>query len=102
MPQTSEGADLIMATEIILPRVDMDMASGQISRWFITEGASVKKGDPLFEIETDKAAMDIDASVSGILRDLAPIGVQIPVGQTVGWIVADFGGFCRGVDCHPN
>ena len=77
-----------MAIEIILPRVDMDMTTGQISRWFFEEGASVTKGQVLFEIETDKAAMEIDATASGILRGIASTGVQVPVGSVVGWIAA--------------
>ncbi|MBZ9796397.1 pyruvate dehydrogenase complex dihydrolipoamide acetyltransferase [Mesorhizobium sp. ES1-4] len=79
-----------MPTEVILPKVDMDMATGQISRWFATEGAMVKKGDVLFEIETDKAAMEIDAPASGVLRDVTgKEGVDIPVGAPVAWIYAD-------------
>ncbi|MET2829862.1 pyruvate dehydrogenase complex dihydrolipoamide acetyltransferase [Mesorhizobium shangrilense] len=79
-----------MPTEVILPKVDMDMATGQISRWFATEGATVKKGDLLFEIETDKAAMEIDAPASGILRDVTgKEGVDIPVGAPVAWIYAE-------------
>ncbi|MBZ9857924.1 pyruvate dehydrogenase complex dihydrolipoamide acetyltransferase [Mesorhizobium sp. CA13] len=79
-----------MPTEVILPKVDMDMATGQISRWFATEGQQVKKGDVLFEIETDKAAMEIDAPASGILRDVSgKEGVDIPVGAPVAWIYAD-------------
>src|SRR5438445_1649578 len=79
-----------MPTEVILPKVDMDMATGQISRWFAEEGAWVKKGDVLFEIETDKAAMEIDAPASGVLRDVTgKEGVDIPVGAPVAWIYAD-------------
>ncbi|WP_214469583.1 pyruvate dehydrogenase complex dihydrolipoamide acetyltransferase [Mesorhizobium sp. dw_380] len=79
-----------MPTEVILPKVDMDMATGQISRWFAEEGARVKKGDVLFEIETDKAAMEIDAPASGVLRDVTgKEGVDIPVGAPVAWIYAD-------------
>ncbi|RWC68590.1 MAG: biotin/lipoyl-binding protein, partial [Mesorhizobium sp.] len=79
-----------MPTEVILPKVDMDMATGQISRWFAEEGAHVKKGDVLFEIETDKAAMEIDAPASGVLRDVTgKEGVDIPVGAAVAWIYAD-------------
>ncbi|MEI9424893.1 dihydrolipoamide acetyltransferase family protein, partial [Mesorhizobium sp. Cs1299R1N1] len=79
-----------MPTEVILPKVDMDMATGQISRWFAKEGAHVKKGDVLFEIETDKAAMEIDAPASGVLRDVTgKEGVDIPVGAPVAWIYAD-------------
>ena len=79
-----------MPTEVILPKVDMDMATGQISRWFAEEGARVKKGDVLFEIETDKAAMEIDAPASGVLRDVTgKEGVDIAVGAAVAWIYAD-------------
>jgi pyruvate dehydrogenase E2 component (dihydrolipoamide acetyltransferase) len=76
-----------MPVEVILPKVDMDMATGQISRWFVEEGAAVRKGDVLFEIETDKAAMEIDAPASGTIRDITGReGVNIPVGEAVAWI----------------
>lgn len=78
-----------MAVEVILPRVDMDMATGQISRWYVDAGARVEKGQPLFEIETDKAAMEIEAPASGILRAPAETGVPIAVGAPVGWIAAE-------------
>jgi pyruvate dehydrogenase E2 component (dihydrolipoamide acetyltransferase) len=76
-----------MPVEVILPKVDMDMTTGQISRWFVEEGAVVKKGDVLFEIETDKAAMEIDAPASGTIRNITGReGVDIPVGEAVAWI----------------
>jgi pyruvate dehydrogenase E2 component (dihydrolipoamide acetyltransferase) len=76
-----------MATEIILPKVDMDMATGKISKWFFKEGDRVGKGDVLFEIETDKAAMEIDSPAAGILRNVnGEEGVDIAVGSAVAWI----------------
>ena len=79
-----------MPVEVILPKVDMDMATGRISRWYVEEGAVVKKGDLLFEIETDKAAMEIDAPASGTIRDISgKEGIDIPVGEAVAWIYAD-------------
>ncbi|MXN54324.1 pyruvate dehydrogenase complex dihydrolipoamide acetyltransferase [Shinella sp. AETb1-6] len=76
-----------MPVEVILPKVDMDMATGRISKWFFGNETAVKKGDVLFEIETDKAAMEIDAPASGILRDITGgEGVDIPVGSAVAWI----------------
>ena len=78
-----------MATEVILPKVDMDMATGRISRWLVPEGATVKQGDPLFEIETDKAAMEIEAPASGLLRNRVAEGSDVPVGNAVAWIVAE-------------
>ena len=79
-----------MATEIIFPRVDMDMAAGRIGRWLVDEGAPVKAGEPLFEIETDKAAMEIEAPASGVVRGVkAADGAEVEVGAAIGWIVAD-------------
>ncbi|PDT09450.1 pyruvate dehydrogenase complex dihydrolipoamide acetyltransferase [Rhizobium sp. J15] len=79
-----------MATEIILPKVDMDMATGKISKWFFKEGDRVGKGDVLFEIETDKAAMEIDSPAAGILRNVnGEEGVDIAVGSAVAWIYAE-------------
>ena len=67
----------------------MDMENGQISRWYANDGDSVSKGQLLFEIETDKAAMEVDAPSSGILRDVKPQGAVVPVGQAVAWIYAE-------------
>jgi pimeloyl-ACP methyl ester carboxylesterase len=78
-----------MPTEVILPRVDMDMETGRISHWFFKPGDAVEKGAVLFEIETDKAAMEIEAPASGRLQILVETGKQIPVGSTVGWILAE-------------
>ncbi|MBN9255484.1 pyruvate dehydrogenase complex dihydrolipoamide acetyltransferase [Mesorhizobium sp.] len=91
-----------MPTEVILPKVDMDMATGQISRWFAEEGARVNKGDVLFEIETDKAAMEIDAPASGVLRDVTgKEGIDIPVGAPVAWIYADDEAYAGGAAVAP-
>ena len=79
-----------MAVEIVMPRVDMDMASGRMGRWLAAEGDSVVKGAALFEIETDKAAMEVDAPASGVLRFVAASeGDVLPVGACIGWIVAE-------------
>jgi pyruvate dehydrogenase E2 component (dihydrolipoamide acetyltransferase) len=76
-----------MAVEVILPRVDMDMATGKLSRWFKEEGAEVSQGEALFEIETDKAAMEVEAPASGVLRGVsAKPGDELPVGTVIGWI----------------
>ena len=79
-----------MPVEVILPKVDMDMATGRINRWYVEEGAAVKQGDLLFEIETDKAAMEIDAPAAGTVRNITgEAGIDIPVGEPVAWIYAD-------------
>ena len=79
-----------MAVEVILPRVDMDMATGKISKWHHRDGDKVAKGAALFEIETDKAAMEIDAPADGILRNIVVSeGSSAPVGSAVAWIYAE-------------
>jgi pimeloyl-ACP methyl ester carboxylesterase len=79
-----------VAVEIVMPRVDMDMTSGRMGRWHAAEGAHVEKGATLFEIETDKAAMEVDAAASGVLKFVAASeGDVLPVGACIGWIVAE-------------
>jgi pyruvate dehydrogenase E2 component (dihydrolipoamide acetyltransferase) len=76
-----------MAVEVILPKVDMDMATGIIAVWHVKEGDTVKKGMPLFDIETDKAAMEVECPADGIIRNItAQKGAVVPVGQTVAYI----------------
>ena len=76
----------MMPVEVIMPKVDMDMVSGRIALWHVKAGQPVSKGDPLFDIETDKAAMEVEAPGDGILHDPAPTGSEIAIGQPVGWL----------------
>lgn len=77
-----------MAVELILPRVDMDMSEGKIAHWYVKNGDTVSKGQVVFEIETDKATMEIDAAADGIVQGIdGVVGVTMPVGQIVGWIL---------------
>jgi pyruvate dehydrogenase E2 component (dihydrolipoamide acetyltransferase) len=75
------------AIEVILPKVDMDMESGVIAAWKVAEGDRVSAGDILFEMETGKSMMEVEAPGTGVIRDLAKItGDELPVGTTVAWI----------------
>src|SRR4029450_2759859 len=79
-----------MPLEVILPRVDMDMATGKISKWYVKEGDKVAKGAPIFEIETDKAAMEVESPGDGVIRNItAGEGVDIPVGTPVAFIYGE-------------
>ena len=77
-----------MATlEVILPKVDLDMDSGTIVEWKIAEGDRVQQGDIVFEMETGKALMEVEAPGTGIIRGLAGItGEPIAIGTPVAWI----------------
>ena len=59
--------------EVILPKVDMDMDSGTIVAWKVAEGDRVQQGDIVFEMETGKALMEVEAPGTGVIRDLASI-----------------------------
>ena len=79
-----------MPTEVILPKVDMDMTHGTLAVWHVAEGEMVTKGAALFDIETDKAAMEVEAPASGYLRGVtARPGDKVPVGTTIGWLYAE-------------
>ena len=76
-----------MATEVILPKVDMDMATGTIAGWHVEDGATVKKGQPVFDIETDKAAMEIESPADGVIKlGGAKKGDVIAIGAVVAMI----------------
>ena len=77
-----------MATEIIMPKVDMVMDTGTFVEWLKKEGEYVEKGEPLFVVLTDKANIEIEAPASGILAGLRakPYDV-IPVTEVIGYIL---------------
>jgi pyruvate dehydrogenase E2 component (dihydrolipoamide acetyltransferase) len=75
-----------VATEVILPRLGQGMESGTIVRWLKSEGQPVEKGEPLFELDTDKVTQDVEAEASGVLLKIAVAEGEVPVGQTVAFI----------------
>ncbi|MBI4312008.1 MAG: 2-oxo acid dehydrogenase subunit E2 [Chloroflexi bacterium] len=73
-----------MATQLVMPQMGYDMTQGVLVRWLKEEGAQVKRGEPVAEIETDKAVVEMEATAAGILRKLlANPGASIPVGQAI-------------------
>lgn len=77
-----------MATEVIMPKVDMVMDSGTFVEWLKKEGDRVEKGEPLFIILTDKANIEIEAPESGILAGLkAQPDDVIPVTEVIAYIL---------------
>jgi pyruvate dehydrogenase E2 component (dihydrolipoyllysine-residue acetyltransferase) len=78
-----------MAFSIVMPALEMAQETGKLLAWRKNEGDRVTKGEPLLEIETDKAVVEVEAPADGILAGIkAAIGADIPVGQTIAWIVA--------------
>jgi len=77
-----------MATNIIMPALEMAQESGTLVSWLKQAGQAVAKGEPIMEIETDKVTIEIEAPASGILGGiLVREGDVVPVGQTIAWIL---------------
>ena len=78
-----------MATELKVPKLGMDMEDANILRWIVEEGASVEKGDPVIEIDTDKVSYEVEANADGVIRGLrGEEGETLPVGATLAYITA--------------
>jgi pyruvate dehydrogenase E2 component (dihydrolipoamide acetyltransferase) len=76
-----------MATELKVPTLGMDMEEATIVRWLVDEGAEVKKGDPVLEIDTDKTSFEIEAPADGAIRALrGDEGETLPVGATLAYV----------------
>ena len=72
-----------------MPALGVAQQTGTLLKWLKTEGQSVTKGEPLMEIETDKATVEIEAAASGILAEItARAGDEIPVGEKIAVILA--------------
>jgi pyruvate dehydrogenase E2 component (dihydrolipoamide acetyltransferase) len=72
-----------MATEIKLPRLGQGMESGTVVRWLKQEGDQVEKGEPLYELDTEKVTQEVEADASGVLLKIAVQEGEVPVGQTI-------------------
>ena len=78
-----------MAFSVVMPALEMAQETGKLLAWRKQEGDRVTKGEPLLEIETDKAVVEVEAPADGVLAGItASAGADIPVGQTIAWIVA--------------
>src|SRR5687767_5802648 len=73
-----------MAIQVIMPKLSPTMEEGQLSRWLKKEGDKVSMGEPLAEIDTDKATMEMQALGDGVLRKiLIKEGESAPLGQLI-------------------
>ena len=75
-----------MASEVILPRLGQGMEAGTIVRWLVAEGDQVKKGQPLFELDTDKVTQEVEAEASGVLLKIVVPEGEVPVGTAIAYV----------------
>jgi len=73
-----------MVTKVVMPKYGWTMTEGKVLKWLKKEGELVKKGEPLFEMESEKTVTQVEAEASGILRKiLVQEGTVVPVGETI-------------------
>ena len=73
-----------MATELTMPQMGYDMQEGTILKWLKSEGDSVENGEPIAEIETDKAVVEFESYAAGVVRQiLVAAGNTVPVGEPI-------------------
>ena len=78
-----------MAISVVMPALEMAQENGKLLAWRKKEGERVQKGEPLLEIETDKAVVEVESPGDGLLAGVtAQVGAVIPVGETIAWLVA--------------
>ncbi|MDQ3876672.1 MAG: hypothetical protein M3322_14195, partial [Actinomycetota bacterium] len=78
-----------MAVELTLPRLGQGMEAGTIVRWLKSEGDTVEKGEPLYELDTEKVTQEVEADASGVLlKIVAREGEEVAVGKPVAMIGA--------------
>lgn len=77
-----------MSVDVIFPKVSLEATSGRIDRWLVTGGTVVEAGQVLFEIDNDKAAVEVEAPAAGRVELAVPEGHEVPVGAVVARILA--------------
>jgi len=81
-----------MSTEVKLPRLGQGMESGVVVRWLKKEGDHVSKGDPLYELDTEKVTQEIEADADGVLAKIVVPEGEVEVGATLALIETDGAG----------
>ncbi len=78
-----------MVTKVLMPRLSLTMKEGTVAQWFKREGETVKKGEPVVEVLSEKVTYEVEAPASGVLRKIfAEEGMDVPVAETLGIITA--------------
>jgi pyruvate dehydrogenase E2 component (dihydrolipoamide acetyltransferase) len=75
-----------MAAEVKVPRLGQGMETGTIVKWLKAEGDEVAKGEPLYELDTDKVTQEVEAEAEGVLLKIAIPEGEVPVGTTIAFI----------------
>jgi len=77
-----------MAFQIVMPKLGMAMAEGEVVKWLKEDGAQVAKDEPVVQVMSKKITYEVRAPQAGILRHVVRPGQKVPVGTVIGYIVA--------------
>jgi pyruvate/2-oxoglutarate dehydrogenase complex dihydrolipoamide acyltransferase (E2) component len=72
-----------MAFDVLLPKLGFSMNEGVLNEWFAEDGAQVTEGDPLYLLEADKSANEVESPATGVLRIIGQIGETYEVGTLI-------------------
>lgn len=75
-----------MAAELRIPALGAGMTEGTIVEWHVADGATVKAGDLVYTLESEKTAQDVEAPAAGVLKTIGEVGEVYPVGELIGTI----------------
>jgi len=72
-----------MSIPVVLPKLGFAMQNGEIAEWLVADGATVKEGDIIYSVESEKSVQEVESPASGTLRIIEPAGGTYPVGTVV-------------------
>jgi pyruvate/2-oxoglutarate dehydrogenase complex dihydrolipoamide acyltransferase (E2) component len=76
-----------MAIELKMPQLGVTMTEGEITAWYVQNGATVEEGELLYTVATDKTETDIESPAAGVLEVIGEVDTTYPVGSVVGRLV---------------
>ena len=75
-----------MSTEVLFPKIGFSMSEGTLGQWLVPDGATVREGEPIYSLESEKSTQDVEAPASGTLKIIGKAGEVYPVGALVAQI----------------
>lgn len=75
-----------MAMELLLPKIGFSMTEGVLAEWLVADGDTVKEGQAIYALESDKSTQEVEAPASGVIRITSTIGETYQVGDILGAI----------------
>jgi pyruvate/2-oxoglutarate dehydrogenase complex dihydrolipoamide acyltransferase (E2) component len=77
---------MMMATEVLLPKIGFSMNEGVLAEWLVADGGAISEGQPLFSLESDKSTNEVESPATGTLKIIATPGETYEVGAVLGII----------------